>query len=107
MVRVTVFLLIAVVCQDLGVLVNGRIEYLPDTTDPYLEGTEATHICNPGFVLEGNEIRTCQNNSMFDGTPPTCVRELKSQVYATLPQEFAQIFLLHHTCRIYFTLWFS
>ena len=75
---ITLFLVVAVVCQDLGVLENGSIEYFPNTTAPYLEGTKATHICNPGFVLEGIVIRTCRNDSMFDGTPPTCVRELKS-----------------------------
>ena len=59
---------------------NGRIEYFPDTTAPYLEGTNATHICNPGYGLVGNMIRTCRNDTMFDGTEPTCERELKHNV---------------------------
>ena len=66
-----------VVCQALPPLVNGRITYLPDTTAPYDEGTNATHICNAGFALVGNIIRTCQNNGSFDGTTPTCQREYK------------------------------
>ena len=60
------------VCQALAPLVNGSIEYSPDTTAPYLEGTRATHTCNPGSVLDGIVIRICQNDSFFDGTPPTC-----------------------------------
>ncbi|XP_064387533.1 uncharacterized protein LOC135335856 isoform X2 [Halichondria panicea] len=60
------------VCQELELLVNGRIEYLPDTTAPYLEGTIAEHICFPGFVLIGNVMRICQNDSTFSGVPPTC-----------------------------------
>ena len=70
----------AVICQELGVLVNGHMEYSPDTTAPYVEGTRATHICDPGFFLEGNKFRTCRNDGFFDGTPPTCVRELKLQI---------------------------
>ena len=69
------FLFNLVVCQELPPLVNGRIEYVPDTIAPYLAGTEATHTCNPGFVLIGNVIRVCRNDGLFDGTPPTCERE--------------------------------
>ncbi|XP_064387537.1 uncharacterized protein LOC135335856 isoform X6 [Halichondria panicea] len=61
-----------VVCQELELLVNGRIEYSPDTMAPYLEGTNAEHICFPGFVLIGNVIRVCQSDSTFSGVPPTC-----------------------------------
>ncbi len=65
-----------VVCQELELLVNGRIEYSPNTTAPYLEGTNAEHICFPGFVLIGNVIRVCQSDSTFSGVPPTCQRKL-------------------------------
>ena len=65
-----------VVCQELELLVNGSIEYSPDMTVPYLEGTNAEHICSPGFVLIGNVIRVCQSDSTFSGTPPTCQRKL-------------------------------
>ncbi|XP_064387566.1 uncharacterized protein LOC135335869 isoform X2 [Halichondria panicea] len=61
-----------VVCQELELLVNGSIEYSPNMTAPYLEGTNAEHICSPGFVLIGNVIRVCQSDSTFSGTPPTC-----------------------------------
>ena len=75
----TVFFSLIVVCQELELLVNGRIEYLPDTTAPYLEGTIAEHICFPGFVLIGNVMRICQNDSTFSGVPPTCQRKLLLQ----------------------------
>ena len=65
-----------VVCQELELLVNGSIEYSPNMTAPYLEGTNAEHICSPGFVLIGNVIRVCQSDSTFSGTPPTCQRKL-------------------------------
>ena len=65
-----------VVCQELELLVNGGIEYSPDTTAPYLEGTNAEHICFPGFFLIGNVIRVCQSDSTFSGVPPTCQRKL-------------------------------
>ena len=65
-----------VVCQELELLVNGRIEYSPDTTAPYLEGTNAEHICFPGFFLIGNVIRVCQSDSTFSETSPTCQRKL-------------------------------
>ncbi len=72
----TTFFSPIVVCQELKLLVNGRIEYSPDITAPYLEGTNAEHICFPGFVLIGNVIRVCQSDSTFSGTPPTCQRKL-------------------------------
>ncbi len=63
----------AVVCQELPPLTNGRIEYSPDTTAPYQEGTNAEHICNPGFALIGNVTRVCQNDTLvFSGMPPMC-----------------------------------
>ncbi len=63
-----------VVCQELELLVNGSIEYSPDTMAPYLEGTNAQHICFPGVVLIRNMIRVCQSDSTFSGIPPTCQR---------------------------------
>ncbi len=69
-------LLLAVVCQELELLTNGRIEYSPNITAPYLAGTNAEHICNPGFFLIGNMIRVCQNDTTFSGVPPMCIRKL-------------------------------
>ena len=55
---------------------NGYIVYSPDANAPFsLKGTNATHICDPGFVLNGTVIRTCQNDSSFDNAPPLCQRK--------------------------------
>ncbi len=70
------FFSLVVVCQELELLVNGSIEYSPDTTAPYLEGTNAQHICFPGFFLIGNVNRVCQSDSTFSKVPPTCQRKL-------------------------------
>ncbi len=72
----TTFFSPVVVCQELELLVNGSIQYSPDVTAPYLEGTNAEHICVPGFILIGNVIRVCQSDSTFSGVPPTCQRKL-------------------------------
>ena len=64
-----------VVCQALPLLQNGSIEYFNDTSAPYMEGTRAIHVCDTGFTLNGTVKRTCQNDSFFDATPPTCESE--------------------------------
>ena len=38
---------------------NGTIVYTSDMTAPYDFGTTATHSCNSGYSLVGDEIRTC------------------------------------------------
>ncbi len=63
-------------CDALPPLINGTIMYSPDMTAPYLEGTNASHICNPGFALIGNMTRVCQNDTTFSGEPPMCLRKL-------------------------------
>ncbi len=59
---------------------NGRIEYLPDTTAPYDVSTVATYICDEGYALMGGSpMRNCiglsDGGAMFDGTAPTCERK--------------------------------
>ena len=36
-------------------------------------GDTATFSCETGFILEGEEILTCQSNGTWDHTPPICV----------------------------------
>ena len=59
-------------------LVNGVITYdIEETPRPI--GTDATYECNPGFVLVGQEIRTCVEDSgmgVFNGSEPVCDRKL-------------------------------
>ena len=60
---------------------NGGIEYSPDTTAPYLEGTRATHICDPGFILNGTVSRTCQGDGFFGGSQPSCEGKLYCKLH--------------------------
>lgn len=55
----------------------------PDRTDPNvgverndtLFGAVARYYCIEGYVLQGTANRTCQMNSMWSGTAPTCESE--------------------------------
>ena len=43
-------------------------------------GDTATYMCDPGYELVGDEVRTCQrindNTTAFDGEQPVCRRML-------------------------------
>lgn len=56
----------------------------PQLTDPSngqvsVTGLEpfstATYVCDPGFVLFGDEIRTCSEEGVWSKDEPTCQRE--------------------------------
>ena len=64
-------------CGDLPALENGEILYSSDLS-PRAVGTVATHICNPGFLLEGVVNRTCAESTEFTDSPPICQCGLKS-----------------------------
>ncbi len=57
-------------CPALDSPVNGTVD---DTEREYL--SEATYSCDPGFTLDGYEIRTCQSDGTWSGQPPTCVAD--------------------------------
>ena len=64
--------------MDLFEFSNGLITYHTEET-PRPIGTVATYECNPGFVLVGQEIRTCVEDSgvgVFNGVEPVCDRKL-------------------------------
>ena len=66
------------VCMDLSEFSNGLITYEIEET-PRPIGTVATYECNPGFVLVGQENRTCVEDSgvgVFNGSEPVCDRKL-------------------------------
>ena len=67
-------------CQDLPPLENGEIVYSSEES-PRAVGTVATHRCNPGFVLVGVINRTCEENTEFSGSPPTCEREYSFVIF--------------------------
>ena len=72
------YLLTAIVCDELEALENGMIVYAPDSTGPeYDLNTVATYLCDEGFELVGDETRTCEDagagvSGEFSGTAATC-----------------------------------
>lgn len=57
-------------------ITNGMVTYVPPGTPPFV-GATATYVCNNGFTLEGNSMRTCEavNNGTWSGMDPECNRE--------------------------------
>lgn len=37
-------------------------------------GDKATYTCNRGFILEGDQLRTCQSTGSWTGQEPICRR---------------------------------
>ncbi len=69
--------LAAITCASLSPIVNGMIMYSPDQTSPYDYNTIATHSCNEGFFLEGEQTRSCSGDGSsttgeWGGVPPIC-----------------------------------
>ncbi|XP_006883821.1 PREDICTED: inactive serine protease PAMR1 isoform X3 [Elephantulus edwardii] len=65
-------------CSDLGGPVNG---YKKITGGPGLIngrdakiGTVVSFFCNSSYVLSGNEKRTCQQNGVWSGKQPICIK---------------------------------
>ena len=48
--------------------------FSPDTTSPFSTGTLATYKCDPGYVLEGEAVRVCEDEGTVDwsGNPAVC-----------------------------------
>ena len=68
----------AITCYTLGVLGDGMITYSPDTVAPFNFDTNATHICDTGFFLNGQSSRTCTGdgltiNGVWTGSAPECL----------------------------------
>ena len=57
-----------VICSPLQNLTNGYV-----TNPTYRnEGSVASYGCNVGFILVGNETRTCGNDGTWSGDEPKC-----------------------------------
>ncbi len=59
---------VAVDCGDLTDPSNGAVDTSSGTTFMM----NATYICNTGYTLVGTVTRTCQANTMWSLTAPTC-----------------------------------
>ena len=60
---------VVVNCNSPPMPINGNV-FAPSTTF----GSIATHTCNAGFLLCG-ENRTCQSNGSWSGSTPECIRK--------------------------------
>ena len=66
----------AYTCSLLPSILNGVINYSPDTTSPFDFGTTATYSCNEGFYLSVVSSRTCTGSGLsgfWDGMEPQCL----------------------------------
>ena len=61
---------VIVLCPDLTTPANGNVNQPGNTVE-----TVATYTCNNGYVLVGDESRTCRENGKWTGEDPTCVRK--------------------------------
>ena len=78
---VYIYIYTAIECPALSDLTNGFIVYASDITSLYDFGTTATHSCNKGYSLVGDEIRTCGGDGTsttgeWDLSEPSCERKL-------------------------------
>ena len=70
---------IVVTCPSLGALVNGHILITPPVGSSINDyGSVASHSCDRGYYLDGNQLRNCVGGGaagttgFWDGAPPTC-----------------------------------
>ena len=56
-------------CPTLSNPSNGRVDQQGNRP-----GDRATYVCNSGYELVGNTVRTCQNNGQWSGNKPICER---------------------------------
>ena len=61
------FLLLVINCAALDHPKNGFV-----SSSSTVEDGTATYSCKPGFVLEGEDTRTCTSAGNWSGTEPTC-----------------------------------
>ena len=55
------------VCNELSHPDNGFVMWTGLTS-----GSFAVYICNIGFMMTGERIRTCMDNGMWSGQEPNC-----------------------------------
>ena len=64
------FFLVGMMCEALDPPTHGNV------TNNTAVNSQAIYTCNPGFVLLGRSIRTCQANGTWSGEEPLCEFDL-------------------------------
>ena len=65
---ISIYCTTAIECPNLSNPANGRVSLNGITV-----GSLATYECDPGFVLRGNERRSCLSTGRWSGSDPECV----------------------------------
>ena len=81
---------IGITCPPLTAPTNGSVTYssTSDENGNYTFNAMANHSCDTGFVLVGNNTRTCTGDGssttgVFDGEAAICERELMQMLLLT------------------------
>jgi len=60
-------------CPELTDPTNGMVCCSLGVDGDPTEGDTCDYMCTTGYVLSGNDMRTCGSNGMWTGSDPTCV----------------------------------
>lgn len=72
----SLFSVVEVQCDNPGVPDNGYMQ----GTGPFKAGDVVQFNCNPEFMMEGQPIIACQDNSRWSGPLPKCVQVLNKSL---------------------------
>ncbi|CAN8000951.1 unnamed protein product, partial [Ixodes hexagonus] len=59
-------------CPSLGPLENGRVAVRGASNGRTVQGSQLVYVCDPGYTLDGNDTRTCQEDARWGGQQPHC-----------------------------------
>ncbi|EEC07134.1 c4b-binding protein beta chain, putative [Ixodes scapularis] len=59
-------------CPSLGPLENGRVAVRGASNGRTVQGSQLVYTCDPGYSLDGNDTRTCQEDARWGGQQPRC-----------------------------------
>ena len=76
-------------CPDLGTIDNGLV-FFADS----MVGSAASYRCSPGFMLIGNDRRTCNPDGLWSGTEPFCLGRCESCALREAQNKLACLLLL-------------